>query len=1049
MKRTPYLRFLKRALGTTLCLAALTAVLSAKPVPENLGYGLDKLVESNLTVQAAAKEGPDALAKATQFDGYATEQAADYAANAITDPATGRVTVDIVLGGSVSFKQVRAELQRTIPSLTIKAVDVNYRSTGIIEGYISVDDVPAAAKIAGVRSVFLALKPTLDSTTPEDMTVYSPSRTVPSLKALTQTKLAPSPEVVPNQVLNKLGTTFDQGVTQHRVDKINRFYNPTAQFNYDGAGISIGAMSDSYNTRAAAPHADTGIANFDLPGAANNPVNTQPVVVLVDDPAAGTDEGRGMIEIIYKMAPRARLAFANGVEGEVAFGNYIRALAGVAGFTFPPAVQQGFKADVICDDISYGGEPFYGESIIGGAIDEVAALGVSYFSSAGNNVGINAYESALRVIPNGNGVTAGTNAALVGTNIDLTGVPTNLYQGGFHNFSPNGGQDVAQLWNMPTAAQSTEMQWDDPYDIREPVLNQPAIYQNTGTIDTAGTPVVFTNIPPFTQGTGYVINVAATSGDLDVIVDLIDQNGTTVVSQDTGTDEVVTFYAPTSGQYSIRITRFASTSGNFTIKINTTNSPGAVTTDFNLLVFRADTGAYIAARSLTTNNIANNRPVELGSVASPTGQTQVQFVIARSSVPNVPPGTQLPTRVRISIRGNGAGGIGPAEYFTYNATTTKGHATAAGGNGVAAYSPFRPNIPEAFTSPGPATILFDKNANRLAAPIIRLQPTIAAIDGANTSFFGGDSANDPDTNPNFSGTSAAAPHAAALAGLVLQAHGGSGTVNANQMRSILQRSAFPHDLDPSYASGVARSNTGGKLTITVSSDNDANTATGQNDPNSIVVSYVGPGAIQSLAFNPNGTNTEGGNVTGGNNGYLENPGSTPTTVTYFANYFPGLAFLPATKAFTLGTLTGLNASDVIAPQSTTPYSGFSNLSPVPGNGTSQFRTMTIGFTPGVFTGGKVLRFTVGRGAEHSANTGNGLTVIGPGTVTSNPIADVFGGGVFIPEGTVVQAGMRFRATLTDGSTFEGTLQNRIGSGYTPVDGYGVINAESAVTLPIQ
>lgn len=27
-------------------------------------------------------------------------------------------------------------------------------------------------------------------------------------------------------VLNKLGSAFDQGVTQHRVDKINQFYNP-------------------------------------------------------------------------------------------------------------------------------------------------------------------------------------------------------------------------------------------------------------------------------------------------------------------------------------------------------------------------------------------------------------------------------------------------------------------------------------------------------------------------------------------------------------------------------------------------------------------------------------------------------------------------------------------------------------------------------------------------------------------------------------------------------------------------------------------------------
>lgn len=54
---------------------------------------------------------------------------------------------------------------------------------------------------------------------------------------------------------------------------------------------------------------------------------------------------------------------------------------------------------MIVDDISYGGEPFYGETIIGNAIDDVTAAGVSYFSSAGNNIGINAYESTLRIVP--------------------------------------------------------------------------------------------------------------------------------------------------------------------------------------------------------------------------------------------------------------------------------------------------------------------------------------------------------------------------------------------------------------------------------------------------------------------------------------------------------------------------------------------------------------------------------------------------------------------------------------------------------------------------
>jgi hypothetical protein len=335
--------------------------------------------------------------------------------------------------------------------------------------------------------------------------------------------------------------------------------------------------------------------------------------------------------------------------------------------------------------------------------------------------------------------------------------------------------------------------------------------------------------------------------------------------------------------------------------------------------------------------------------------------------------------------------------------------------------------------------------------VIRLYPTVAAIDGANTSFFGADSANDLDINGNFSGTSASASHAAGLAGLVLHAHGGPGSVTPTQMRSVLQRSAFPHDLDPSFASGTARASNGGKVVISISSDNSSNLGQGSNDLNSIQVQYIGPGSISSLTFNPNGLAAEGGNVTGGNNGY-QNATPTVDKITYFANSFPGLAFLPATRAFALGTSTGLTPADIIAPLSAAPFTGFSNLSPPPANGTSQFRTMTIGFNAGAFTGGKILRFTVGRGAEHSANTGNNANpgaTPGPGTVTSNPIADVFGGGVFIPDGTVVQNGMTFSGTITGGGTFTGVIRNRIGSGYTPVDGYGVINAESAVALPLQ
>ena len=193
---------------------------------------------------------------------------------------------------------------------------------------------------------------------------------------------------------------------------------------------------------------------------------------------------------------------------------------------------------------------------------------------------------------------------------------------------------------------------------------------------------------------------------------------------------------------------------------------------------------------------------------------------------------------------------------------------------------------------------------------------------------------------------------------MLEAKGGPGSVTPAQMTSILQRSAYPHDLDPSFASASARTSTGGKVSITISSDgyNGTNASTAQNDPNSFTVSYVGSGSIASLVFNPGGTGATGGNVTGGANGELDTNG-TPTspTVTYFQIDAPGLVFETTTKAFTPGNSVGLTAADVVA----TP----SNPAGAPTPAGVGFYTLSLGFPTGNFTGGKVLRFTVGRGAQ--------------------------------------------------------------------------------------
>lgn len=973
--------------STALCFGLAATSVQAKPVPANLAGGLGALVESHQALKAQGNS------KDAQSTGYNTPQAADYANRAIQDHQTNRFLVDIFPTNSrMNAEKLVGVLQKRFPSFTLTALDRNYRGVGVIEGFISLDDVPALGNMHEVRSVKLGLKPELNRRGGGGGGQSGGG-------------------VQPGTTLPLLGTAFDQGVYQHRVDQINKFYNRRARLDFEGSGVSVGFLSDSFGNAA------TDVANFDLPGAGSNPVNTQPVVVLQD--ISSTDEGRGMVQIGYKMAPKARLAFATAFTGEVGFANNIRALAALPGFSYPAATQQGFKADVICDDVGYGDEPFFQDGIIANAVDDVFAAGVSYFSSAGNDIGTYDYDSDYRNVPN-------TSAALAGTNIDLKNVPRNLYRGGFHNFNPAPGQqDIAQTVNVLSSGEpATNFQWNDPFNQTlefdpTPIFTAHAVYTNSD--------LTFTT-PTLTAGQNYVITVTADPGSsFDAIVTVKDPNGNVVVdAQDTGTDETINLFPPVTGPYTIIVMSFGGTTGAFTVNVYNGQNP-QITTDYNLLVFDLE-GRYISSSSLTTDNYATNIPFEFGATLPRDGETQVQYVIARSSVPTA---ARPATHIRYIIRGNGLSGIGPAEYFTVNTPNTKGHAMANGCNGTAAYSVFRPSIPEYYTSPGPATVYFDKMGNRLATPEVRLQPGVAAADNANTSFFGFDSASDLDTSPNFSGTSAAAPHAAAIAALVLEGHGGPGSVTPAQMMTVLHSTAFVHDLDPNFASGSARVSNGGRVSFTANTDLGLNPSSGVNNVNHLTISYTGAGSITSMVFNPQGTAAAAGNTTGGNNGL-------DLTNTYFSNIYPGIVFEPNTKPFTVGA-SDVSSGDVTA--------SFTNQAPLP-SVAGQFWTMSLGFANNSFTSGKTLRFTVGHGPQHNSSLTNGTGPTGGATSTAFTQADLFGQELLLPAGTVARSGMTFSGTTSSRGSFSGTINNQVGAGYSKLDGFGFINAEAAVTAPL-
>lgn len=208
---------------------------------------------------------------------------------------------------------------------------------------------------------------------------------------------------------------------------------------------------------------------------------------------------------------------------------------------------------------------------------------------------------------------------------------------------------------------------------------------------------------------------------------------------------------------------------------------GKVTTDLNFYLINA---AGNCVFTFATNNIAADFATEIVGLSGGASGTY-RIMVGRTSA-----GTKLASRVRlVSLEGWGG-----APFQVRSSPTTFGHSAAAGANSVAAYrysfpatqqNPFVPAF-ESFSSPGPVTIAFDAAGNRLPFPETRKKPDMAAPDGGNTTFFFPNSDYEGDGFNNFFGTSAAAPHAAAVAALMLQKAGGPGSITPKQMKSLLQ-----------------------------------------------------------------------------------------------------------------------------------------------------------------------------------------------------------------------------------------------------------------------
>jgi subtilisin family serine protease len=195
----------------------------------------------------------------------------------------------------------------------------------------------------------------------------------------------------------------------------------------------------------------------------------------------------------------------------------------------------------------------------------------------------------------------------------------------------------------------------------------------------------------------------------------------------------------------------------------------------DLAVYLISQGTAIPAQVNVADNRATDSPWERLQFDNNLTTTEFEIVVEVVHGP-------APGRVKWVNYGDVFDSFGNRIAFDYvsaSSSTVVPHAAARGARAIGA-------VDYALSSVGSNTILFGIDGNRLAVPELRNAPQLAAVTGVDTTFFGTDT--DGNGYPNFFGTSAAAPHAAAIAALVWQANPG---FTPAQLYSRLELTAAP------------------------------------------------------------------------------------------------------------------------------------------------------------------------------------------------------------------------------------------------------------------
>jgi subtilisin family serine protease len=230
-----------------------------------------------------------------------------------------------------------------------------------------------------------------------------------------------------------------------------------------------------------------------------------------------------------------------------------------------------------------------------------------------------------------------------------------------------------------------------------------------------------------------------------------------------------------------------------------------------------DDNLNVLADGCTGPNKIGSDPVQVLIIGNP----------ANSSITTSSPGFNIvvglaggakPGRIKVAVEGDGIR-MTINQFAPNGNPTIQGHPAAAGAAAVGAAfflsTPacgVTPTVLETYSSLGGDPILFDATTGaRLPAPVYRQKPNIVGPDGGNNTFLGFTFASagiDDESTitgckndaayPNFFGTSAATPHAASIAALLLQANP---ALTPTQLYTALQSTALPIGNAPNALAG--------------------------------------------------------------------------------------------------------------------------------------------------------------------------------------------------------------------------------------------------------